>query len=523
MRRQLLFGFALGLLGASRVAHAAEPVTGEATGDEWTPADEERRAPHHARSLLEMGSGLGLGATAYWIFQDRNVADWDNPRPEERFQSAAWILDNNSLGVNYLGHPLTGGLSYSFARANHHGVLVSSGYSFVTSFLWEFVLEFKEKVSINDVIVTPGAGLPIGEFVYKLGLYLDTGDGESTAVAVARWTLGTGVALDRSLDGRAAPKVMRRDNLGFSRAIWHEFAARYGVSAVDTPNRQGYARYHGGVSGRLVTLPGYLAARSFGRAFHGAEISDFSLEIEGSRYGAGVLLSADTMLVGYHAQRLRREQGGLRGVAVTLGSSLGWGYLKSSANRYYQVEDAVRQPEPKLSYHVPQRQEQWSAFNMPGISADFRSFAGWGGVTLSGRAAPSFGSIGAAAFYDWSAANLQERGKHILHRQGYFYGWGVASRVDARLALGPVRAGFELGYATYASQDGWDRHIEQVTVDVPAQGSLLTYRGSLGVAPASRAVTVSLELGVRRFQSQVGGFERTARSVERGVSARWVF
>jgi hypothetical protein len=277
------------------------------------------------------------------------------------------------------------------------------------------------------------------------------------------------------------------------------------------------------MSGRLATLPGYLSARSFGRAFYGAEISDLSLAVEASRYGAGVLMNADTVLVGYHAQQLERVGTELRGLALTVGSSIGFGYLKSSANRYHQVEQAVAQPQPKLSYHVPQRAEQWGAFNLPGVALDFWAQNGWASLRLSGRSAPSFGSVGAAAFYDFSAANLQEKSKHILHRQGYFYGWGVASSLDARLSLGPWRAGFELGYATYASQDGWDRHIEQLTVDVPAQGDVLSYRTSLGVEPGARGLSLSFDWGVRRFHSQVGGFERTARSVERGISGRWAF
>jgi hypothetical protein len=495
---------------------------GSARAQEWSPDQEEQRSAHHVRSFVEMGAGLALGATGYWILMDRNVADWDNPRPGARFDGSAWVLDNNSLGVNYLGHPLTGGASYSFARANHYGVPASFGYSFLTSFLWEFVLEFKEKVSVNDVVVTPGAGLPIGEFFYKLGLYLDTGEG-STGLDVARWTLGTGVALDRSLDGRPAPRVQHRDTLGLSRSIWHDFELHYGVLAIDTPRFDGYARYYAGISARLVTLPGYLSPRRFGRAFYGAEISDFSLQAEGSRYGWGQLVFADTVLAGYHAQDLRRAGTVLEGPALTVGTSIGWAYLRSAANRYGAVESALEQPKPRISYHVPNRREQWGALHLPGVAADFRYARGAFHASFKGRLAPSFGSVGAAAFYDWAAANLTERSKHILHRQGYFYGWGVASECDAELGLGPLRASFDLTYATYASQDGLDRHPEQLTVDVPAQGDVLMYRGSLGVAPGRTNVSVALELGVRRFHSQVGGFERTARAVERGIGARWVF
>ena len=36
-------------------------------------------------------------------------------------------------------------------------------------------------------------------------------------------------------------------------------------------------------------------------------------------------------------------------------------------------------------------------------------------------------------------------------------------------------------------------------------------------------VTLAVELGVRRFRSNVGGYELTARSVQRGLSASWLF
>src|SRR6187399_260705 len=159
----------------SATAHVRETAAAESPrAGEWTPADNDALEPHHGRSWLEMMAGLGVGAVSYWLMQDRNVADWDNPTPEERFNGSAWRLDNNSLGVNFIAHPFTGGFAYSVARANHHGVLTSFAYASMFSFIWEFVLEFKEKVSVNDLIVTSPTGVPIGEFFYKLGLYLDS-------------------------------------------------------------------------------------------------------------------------------------------------------------------------------------------------------------------------------------------------------------------------------------------------------------------------------------------------------------
>jgi Domain of unknown function (DUF3943) len=523
--RRWLFGFSaasVALLASSGARAQVAPTDPKRAVEGWTLAAEEARPAHHGRALWEMGGGLVLGTTGYWLLRRRNMVDWDDPKPFARLDGSAWVLDNNAIGVNFLGHPVMGGVSHAFARANHHSVLGAYGYSFLTSFLWEFVIEFKEKVSVNDVLVTPTTGVPLGEFFHKLGLYLDSGHHDSLGVGVLRWTLGSGVSLDRRLDGRPPPRVLVQDSLGFSAEIWHEFAARYGVFEVQTPKGTHTARYELGLAGRLVTLKGYGASGAFGRAFWGAEIADFALDAEASRYGTGLRVRADSILAGYHAQRLERSSERLRGVLVTLGTSLGYEYLRSAANRYSSVERALELPEPDLGYHAPNRREQYGALQLPGLAADFRWLGA--GAAFEGRARlqPSFAGVGAAAFYRWSAAHLDERTKNVLHRQGYFYGWGGAANVVAKASLGPLRAGFELLYGAYRSQDGMDRRPEQLSVDVPATADVLRYQGSLGVAPRPD-VTVAFEVGVRRFRSKVDGFELTVRAVERGLRVNWVF
>jgi Domain of unknown function (DUF3943) len=511
------------LCWASPVRAEPAPAASPARAEEWTPDVEAARSPHHLRSFAELGAGLGLGLGGYWVFKNDNVTDWDNPQLGRRFDGSAWVLDNNGIGVNFLGHPAWSSLTYSFARANHQSVAGAFGYSFLFSFIWEFAIEFKEKVSVNDVMVTPGTAVPIGEFFYKLGLYLDTGHQQSAGVQTLRWLLGTGVALDRTLDGRAAPVVTSFDNLGFSRQIWHEFSVDYGATAVTTPNVSSYARFAGKLSGRLVTLRGYGWPISFGRGFWGAEVSDFAFASEASRYGAGLLIDADTILAGYHAQAIERRGHVDRGASVTLGTSVGYEYLRSSANRYATFEQAIALPQPDLHSHTPTDREQFAAFDLPGLAVDMRGLGGWGSFDLSTRMEPSFGGLGAAAFYDWTAANPEAQSKHVLHKHGYFYGWGGSLRVRARLALGPLRAGFDLKYANYQSQDGMDRFQDRVTDDVHASGEVLRCSGSLGISPPNSPVAVKLDLGVRQFRSRVGEFERTARAVERGVSATWTF
>jgi hypothetical protein len=513
--RVVMVGLAAALC-APRFASADPPPT------EWSPAVEEARKPHHLRSLWQMGAGLALGTGGYWLLKQQNAVDWDNPRPLSRFDGSAWVFDNNSLGVNFLGHPYTGGFAYALARGNHQSVAGAFAYSFLTSLAWELAIEFKEKVSVNDVLVTPGAGLPLGEALHKLGLYLDTGHHDSLAVEVLRVLFGTGVTLDRALDGRTPPHVRARDALGFSSAIWHEFKVDYGAAVVEAPGAREYARAHGGFALRFVTLQGYGTPGAFGRGFHGAQRSDLSVDVEGSRYGWGLSAEADTWLAGYHAQSLAGRGRALYGEALTVGTSVGFLYLRSSANRYGAVEEAVSRPGPDLSYHAPHCREQYGAFQLPGLAVSLRLLRRWGSVEAEARLQPSFAGLGAPAFYDWAADHPEERSKHVLHRQGYFYGWGGAAHLSASAALGPLKADFELTYGAYRSQDGWDRRQEELTRDVPVTGDFLAYRGQLGVMP-SAATTIGLAVGVRRFRSAVEGYELTARGVERGLSASIVF
>ena len=54
-------------------------------------------------------------------------------------------------------------------------------YGVGTSVAWEFTVEFRESVSINDVILTSAAGTVIGEYLHWLGRYFDSACGGAAA------------------------------------------------------------------------------------------------------------------------------------------------------------------------------------------------------------------------------------------------------------------------------------------------------------------------------------------------------
>jgi hypothetical protein len=282
---------------------------------------------------------------------------------------------------------------------------------------------------------------------------------------------------------------------------------------VRSPHSDPYFAQRLGIGARFVTLPGYLGPKSFGRGFYQAEFSDFVLQSEVSGHGAGVDVQSDTLLAGYHTQSMRGGYYRPSGVAATFGVSLRYRFLRSKANSMVQFRQAAALPSPDLSYHVPTRAEQYSALHLPGAAFDWQARLPALEVSLRARAQPSFAGFGAPAFYDYAASHLEQRSKHILHRQGYFYGWGGAYSLAGRMRLGPANVTGHASYAGYVSQQGLDRHIERVTDDVRARGQLLEYGAGVALSPPRLPVSLGLGFDVRSWRSEVAGFERRGRAV----------
>lgn len=219
---------------AVETASAQGPTPGQfvQTDGQIVDADEAYQRLHATgepkplRAALEMGIMLGAGTSWYWVTREDNARDWDATDLAGRLNGRDWRIDNNSLAVNFFYHALSGTAYYGVARANHLSMPVAYAYAFTSSFLWDFALEYNERVSISDVLVTPSAGLVFAEYLHKLSWYLNSVPARpSTRQSVLRWTpIGASVALHRAWDGQDHPVVHHTDNLGYDADLYHRFA-----------------------------------------------------------------------------------------------------------------------------------------------------------------------------------------------------------------------------------------------------------------------------------------------------------
>ncbi|MEZ4367157.1 MAG: DUF3943 domain-containing protein [Kofleriaceae bacterium] len=434
-----------------------------------------RRDPRYLLPAVENVAMLSLGAVRYFRDQARlDNLDFDGLGP--RFSLDAWRYDNNGFPINFIWHPVDGAQYHVFARASDLSLPMSVLYAGVSSMIWEAGIEFQERLSINDALVTTGAGTSLGEFVHWLGRYLESAPEPRPWHAVARWGLTTTRAAHNAALGhdRLRPHTTA-DALGLSSDIWHRFEFFAGVGLGRLEGDAGAAAGSGPrpelatlgtvrAHGELAALPGYLTAPVLDRSFVEANLTSARLRVLGGDDAIGLDLATDAVLIGHHHQRLPLDRAGH---ATTIGVALGFHYRRDLIGAW---TDRVAQ------------------LHLPGLALDHHVHVGEVTARARLRAHIDFAGMHAAGYGRWRAANPDGVDKAILRKRGYYFGWGPSASLELEVGRPGYAIGGALGYARYDSDEGLDRTQEDVTVDVTAGDRLWTWDAWLRVgAPSGRA------------------------------------
>ena len=78
-----------------------------------------------------------------------------------------WEWDADKFGINFIGHPYSGALSFNAGRSLGHNFTTSFGLAVFGSVLWEYFGE-TTRPSYNDIISTPISGAFLGEVLYRI-------------------------------------------------------------------------------------------------------------------------------------------------------------------------------------------------------------------------------------------------------------------------------------------------------------------------------------------------------------------
>lgn len=436
--------------------------------------------PRYLRAAAEQVVLLGFGTLWYWFEADLNSEDWDLPYWVDRLNFEAVRFDNNRFVSNMLQHPIAGSGYYGFARVNGLNVVESFAYALASSSIWEYVLEFREKVSINDQFMTPVGGVALGETFFQLGRYLNSGGGDAGWGAdVAAVTLGFPVWAHYLAEGGAHTPI-ERDSLGLSAGFDHRFELRFEPARISHDGGWSGIWWGGALDGRIVALPGWLRPGELDVFFADGNIVEGSLWMAVDESGLReTVVRSRALIAGWLSQRVREDaSGGTHGIGLVAAAATSFDYVDRE---------------------LPGFVDRWGASHLFGPAFELHAVNGALRVSLTLDGSVDFAGVSPVAWDAWIAQGDRdlEGIKTVLANKQYYFAFGFSARSEARLQYRGLELGARASHGSYDSVEGLDRFEEDVTDDVNGVDDVTELETWIGYTPPGALVT--LRIGAGRF------------------------
>lgn len=422
----------------------------------------------------ELALLLALGTAWYWAQQDVNSRDWDFDVSWEswrdKFTGDAVRLDDNPITTNIVGHPVADAGYYLVARANGYAPLESFLFTLAASAVWEYLLEFREVVSLNDQVFTPVGGTVIGEVVYQLGEFF-TRSADTPATRLLAWVFGAAQNVHRWWDGTPAARAALTDRFGFRDDRWHQFdlssgvgvAADTGIVELGLETQIFHLLEAGARPGHVST---FLDRLVFTQMFVQASLDAGGLQ--------DLSLFLKATLFGYaHQRRTHVQPGRARGVRVVLGPATAFEFNTHTWSAT-GIEDI------------------YGITHLLGPSLDLVYDAGALRLRLTLDGYGDFAAIRAFALDAFTQVGSLQFAKAVLRSRQYYYAIGLTTRAQATLTAGGLEVGVSGRYSAYDSIEGVDRRQEEITNDVQTTDTVGAVHLWMGYALGSDVLHVAV-------------------------------
>jgi len=477
------------------LARGVRPDSGPGAAQPTAETETKRKT---ARAFIELGLNLAISTGNYWNKYSKFIEDWQftltwKDQKRKFFTSEGLRLDSNNMSLNWT-HAWSGALYYNWARTNRFTPMGSFLFSFGGSLFWEYIAEWREVASINDMVFTSLGGPAIGEPLFQIASHFRSRPGffNRLACIFVDPVLGINDAIDGKSRGPRIPSPG-----------WKDFRASLGYQHGPVSPASGtsnHAALH--IDLRLVTLPGY------GRPGSGSGYARLPLDNE-YRVALHFLphlieelaLSTRSVISGWWWKDVHDDgNGGLRGSEFWLGPVMGWELFQKRPVVEYDGKD-LGMTMPWFDREQPTRySDKHSVIHLIGPAADWTGYSGGLRARAGLEATLDFGMVNALAYNDYSAAHDVWGVKTTLHNWGYYYslGYTLAGRCD--LSHGPWRAEAGIRYQRFRSIQGLDRFQDDLLDDEPLRDSRFTYTAAVALAIPRSPLFLSLNLeGIDRW------------------------
>lgn len=452
-------------------------------GDLLLPLSEFERLrghrPRWGRAGLELALLMSYSQARYWIKYSRFIEDWQYrltwaDQKRRFFTTEALRFDSNAFYLNWT-HALAGMLYYEFARANNLSWLQSLVFSFGGSLYWEYIVEWREIISINDNIMTAVGGFSLGETWFQMGRYFYNSNNQLGRLM--SW-LNPYIKINGWLDRKKPLSAYHHNYNRAAQDVYLFLGYRNSpVSARPTENTGNLAV---SLHSRIIPdssygLPGRVNEK-FSSPFYSQ--LDFDFMFHGTSREE-LAITAKIVPVGRFRQNISWERRGFS-LYYGLGSAF-FMYIKKPVTDYDAGRIPVDRPED-FHFEIPRDfRDKLAAVHFLGPVADITWYSGPWKLRLKAEAYPSFGMINSLPLNSYSVDNDLKGMKTTLKFYGYHYAFGPDLETLTELTYRNFRLTGFFGYVHYRSFQGRDRFQDRLTDDSPLLDSRRHHGASLEI------------------------------------------
>jgi hypothetical protein len=473
------------------------------------PLPRPKKQPGRAM-LFGLGQMLCLSAN-YWVQPNVMRDDWEYQFTwEDQKKRLLFIdglrFDSNTFNTNWT-HSLGGALCYNYGRANRLNPLESFLYSFGASYFWEFVIEFKEVVSINDMITTPMGGASIGEALFQLGRYFRSRK-PNIFNRVLRILSDPVLSMHEWVDRK---KI--KNQYGFDEDYWHDCRFFAGPRVETHSNYDSNSFFYLGMENQLVIIPGYGMPGVSSMWENKPLFVEYNLGVTIGKKGINEFeMFAKSVFFGYFSQNIRTNDADALddtvpsvlddldnddrvGYSFFLGAATAFDVTRRSPLKFpgYEEEEELGVP------GLPDLADKYCIINLFGPTFDLALFQKDLKVRLVADAYGDFAMIHSHAFKKYSQLYDFGQAKSTLN-QGYYYALGVTLSSILQVNYSNLEFRGKLKYHYFDSIEGMDRFQKDLAYkdDFDLKDQRFSYNLSLGYRIPN--TTVQLVLGLEQMK-----------------------
>jgi Domain of unknown function (DUF3943) len=421
------------------------------------------------RALIQLGILSVYSTVRYWLSYHDWIEDWQfqltvADQYRRFFTTEAIRFDSNAFVVNWT-HAQGGAVYYEFARTNYLTWAEALLCTFTASASYEYVSEWREVISVNDMIVTTFGGYSLGETWYQLSDFFHH---QRSPVLKVLGFMNPINEINQWLD-RKKPASRVPPEVG-----WHDFVFSAGWRRSAETGRATFDTGLVSLDTQIVRTPEYGRPGTLKKVLRDTSLSELAVDValrqrpQGAdelRRGLDEEVDLYARVVGLALYRQSIDEAG-RGYALSIGLGSALTYLRKRPTLYDSRSAQVRvDPLPETPTDF---RDKMTVTHLFGPVLDWTRFGRGLKMRVVADAYVDFALMNAFAFNAYSAVHPIEGMKTTLNYYGYHYAYGASASGRIDLDWGNVWLRGLVSGHFWDSWKGLDRFESELTNNVNA-------------------------------------------------------